>query len=292
MAPRRRLFCFGLGYSAMHFAERLRAEGWAVAGTCRSAENAARLASRGIDPFRFDRGRPLDDPRTALAAATHLLSSVPPDEAGDPVLDHHGADLARLEGLAWIAYLSTTGVYGDRGGGIVDEDSPLEPTSARAGRRVEAEVRWLAFWRQHGLPVHIFRLAGIYGPGRSAIDQLRAGTARRVVKPGHVFSRIHVEDIAGALYASLTRPRPGAVYNLCDDNPAPGEEVVAHAAALLGMAPPPLVPIEAARLSPMAASFYRDNRRVSNARIKRELGFRLKYPDYRAGLAAILRACG
>ena len=292
MAPRRRLFCFGLGYSAMHFAERLRAEGWTVAGTCRSAEKAARLASRGIDPFRFDRGRPLDDPRTALAAATHLLSSVPPDEAGDPVLDHHGADLARLEGLAWIAYLSTTGVYGDRGGGIVDEDSPLEPTSARAGRRVEAEARWLALWRQHGLPVHIFRLAGIYGPGRSAIDQLRAGTARRVVKPGHVFSRIHVEDIAGALYASLTRPRPGAVYNLCDDNPAPGEEVVAHAAALLGMAPPPLVPIEAARLSPMAESFYRDNKRVSNARIKRELGFRLKYPDYRAGLAAILRACG
>ena len=292
MAPRRRLFCFGLGYSAMHFAERLRAEGWTVAGTCRSAEKAARLASRGIDPFRFDRGRPLDDPRTALAGATHLASSVPPDEAGDPVLHHHGADLARLEGLVWIAYLSTTGVYGDRGGGIVDEDSPLEPTSARAGRRVEAEARWLALWRQHGLPVHIFRLAGIYGPGRSAIDQLRAGTARRVVKPGHVFSRIHVEDIAGALYASLTRPRPGAVYNLCDDNPAPGEEVVAHAAALLGMAPPPLVPIEAARLSPMAESFYRDNKRVSNARIKRELGFRLKYPDYRAGLAAILRACG
>lgn len=292
MAPRRRLFCFGLGYSAMRFAERLRVAGWTVAGTCRSAEKAARLASRGIDPFRFDRGRPLDGPRTALAGATHLVSSVPPDEAGDPVLDHHEADLAQLEGLAWIAYLSTTGVYGDREGGVVDEDSPLEPTSARAGRRVEAEARWLTLWRQHGLPVHIFRLAGIYGPGRSAIDQLRAGTARRIAKPGHVFSRIHVEDIAGALCASLARPRPGAVYNLCDDNPTPGEEVVAHAAALLGMAPPPLVPIEAARLSPMAESFYRDNKRVSNALIKRELGFRLKYPDYRAGLAAILRAAG
>ena len=311
--PERRLFCFGLGYSAARFAERLRAEGWAVAGTCRGAEKAVALAARGIDTFRFDRGRPLDDARAALAGTTHLLSSVPPDEAGDAVLDHHGADIARLGSLDWVAYLSTTGVYGDRAGGIVDEDSPLEPTSARARRRVEAETGWRALWRARGLDasrdasltpigrmrpiaprhaprqaVHIFRLAGIYGPGRSAFDQLRAGTARRVAKPGHVFSRIHVDDIAGALCASLARPRPGAVYNLCDDNPAPGEEVVAYAATLLGVAPPPLIPLEAAQLSPMAESFYRDNKRVSNARIKRELGFRLKYPDYRAGLAAIL----
>lgn len=290
--PERRLFCFGLGYSAARFAERLRAEGWAVAGTCRGAEKAAALAARGIDAFRFDRGRLLDDARAALAGTTHLLSSVPPDEAGDAVLDHHGADIARLESLDWVAYLSTTGVYGDRAGGIVDEDSPLEPTSARARRRVAAEAGWCALRRERGLPVHIFRLAGIYGPGRSAFDQLRAGTARRVAKPGHVFSRIHVDDIAGALCASLARPRPGAVYNLCDDNPAPGEEVVAYAATLLGVAPPPLIPLEAAQLSPMAESFYRDNKRVSNARIKRELGFRLKYPDYRAGLAAILASGG
>lgn len=292
MAHQRRLFCFGLGYSATRLAERLRAEGWAVAGTCRSAEKATALSARGIQSFRFDRGRPLDDARTALAGTTHLVSSVPPDEAGDAVLDHHGADVARLGSLDWVAYLSTTGVYGDRAGGMVDEDSSLEPTSARAGRRVAAEAGWLALWRERGLPVHIFRLAGIYGPGRSAFDQLRAGTARRIAKPGHVFSRIHVEDIAGALCTSLARPRPGAVYNLCDDNPAPGEEVVAFAARLLGVAPPPLIPIEAAQLSPMAESFYRDNKRVSNARIKRELGFRLKYPDYRAGLAAILKAGG
>ncbi len=292
--PQRRLFCFGLGYSAARFAERLRAEGWAVAGTCRGAEKAMALSARGIDTFRFDRGRPLDDARAALAGTTHLLSSVPPDEAGDAVLDHHGVDIARLGSLDWVAYFSTTGVYGDRAGGIVDEDSPLEPTSARARRRVEAETGWLALWRERGLTqrqaVHIFRLAGIYGPGRSAFDQLRAGTARRVAKPGHVFSRIHVDDIAGALCASLARP--GAVYNLCDDNPAPGEEVVAYAATLLGVAPPPLIPLEAAQLSPMAESFYRDNKRVSNARIKRELGFRLTYPDYRAGLAAILASGG
>ncbi len=288
MTTKRRLFCFGLGYSAARFAERLRAEGWAVAGTCRSAEKATALSARGIHTFRFDRGRPLDDARAALAGTTHMLSSVPPDEAGDAVLGHHGADIARLGSLGWVAYLSTTGVYGDRAGGIVDEDSPLEPTSARGRRRVEAEVGWLALWRERGLPVHIFRLAGIYGPGRSAIDQLRAGTARRVAKPGHVFSRIHVEDIAGALCTSLARPRPGAVYNLCDDNPAPGEEVVAYAATLLGVTSPPLIPLEAAQLSPLAESFYRDNKRVSNARVKRELGFRLKYSDYHAGLAAIL----
>lgn len=292
MASRRRFFCFGLGYSATRFAERLLAEGWEVAGTCRSAGKAAQLAARGIGAFCFDRGRPLDDAHAALAGTTHLLSSVPPDEAGDAVLDHHAADIARLEGLTWIAYLSTTGVYGDRAGGVVDEDSPLEPTSARGRRRVAAEAGWLALWRGRRLPVHIFRLAGIYGPGRSVIDQVRAGTARRIAKPGHVFSRIHVEDIAGALCASLARPRPGAVYNVCDDHPAPSEEVVAYAATLLGVAPPPLTPIEAAALSPMAESFYRDNKRVSNARIKRELGLCLKYPDYRTGLAAILAAGG
>ena len=292
MTTKRRLFCFGLGYTATRFAEQLRGEGWAVAGTCRSAEKAMALASRGLDIFRFDRGRPLDHPQAALAGTTHLLSSVPPDEPGDPVLDHHGADIAVLESLGWIGYLSTTGVYGDRAGGMVDEDSALEPTSARARRRAEAEAGWLALWRARGLRVHVFRLAGIYGPGRSPFDQLRAGTARRIAKPGHAFSRVHVEDIVAALRASLARPRPGAIYNVCDDEPAPSEEVIAYAASLLGMTPPPLIPFEAARLSPMAESFYRDNKRVSNARIKRELGLRLKYPDYRVGLAAILAAGG
>lgn len=292
MIGTRRLFCFGLGYSATVFATRLMAEGWRIAGTCREKAKAADLEARGIGVFLFDRGHPLDDPRAALGSATHLMSSVPPDESGDPVLDRHAADIAALGGVAWIGYLSTTGVYGDRQGGEVDESSPLAPTSARARRRVEAEARWLELGRAHGLPVHLFRLAGIYGPGRSALDSVRAGTAKRISRPGHMFSRIHVDDIAAVLRASIARPNPGAVYNVCDDNPAPSEEVVAYACRLLGVVPPPLIPFEEARLSPMAASFYRDNKRVSNARIKSELGVRLQYPDYRSGLAAILEAVG
>ena len=194
----------------------------------------------------------------------------------------------RCEALAWLGYLSTTGVYGDRGGGWVDETSRLQPTGDRGRRRVAAEQGWLDLWNRRGVPVHIFRLAAIYGPGRSAFDALRAGTARRICKPGQVFSRIHVEDLANVLIASMERPRPGAVYNVCDDDPAPPAAVVGYAAELLGIEPPPLVPIEAAGLSPMARSFYDDNKRVANGLIKTELGVTLRYPDYRAGLAAIL----
>jgi nucleoside-diphosphate-sugar epimerase len=228
---------------------------------------------------------------TALAGTTHLLLSVPPDAAGDPVLRHHAADIAALD-LAWAGYLSTTGVYGDRGGGWVDEEVALSPSGERGRRRVEAEAAWLDLWRRHGTPVHIFRLAGIYGPGRSALDQVRAGTARRIDKPGQVFSRIHVEDIAAVLEASMARPRPGAIYNLCDDDPAPPAEVILHACRLLGREPPPLVPFAEAEkeMSAMARSFWDDNRRVSNCRIKEELGVRLRYPDYKSGLAAILAA--
>jgi hypothetical protein len=284
----RRLFVFGLGYSATRFARACLADGWGVAGTCRSETAAATLRGLGIGTFLFDREHALDDPRTALGGASHLLSSVPCDGEGDAVLDRHGGDIAALRGLEWIGYLSTTGVYGDRDGGEVDENSTLAPTSGRASRRAQAEAGWLALGRAHDLPVHIFRLAGIYGPGRSAIDAARSGTARRIAKPGHVFSRVHVDDIVSTLRASAARPNPGAIYNVCDDNPAPSEEVIAYACELLGIEPPPLVPIEKAELSPMAASFYRDNKRVSNARIKRELGVRLQFPDYRAGLAAIL----
>jgi nucleoside-diphosphate-sugar epimerase len=217
---------------------------------------------------------------------------VPPDEAGDPVLDRHGGDLARLPGLRWLGYLSTTGVYGTREGGWVDEASPLAPTGERGRRRAAAEAGWLELGHRHGLSVHVFRLAGIYGPGRSAFDALRAGTAKRIAKPGQVFSRIHVADIVAVLRASMAQPRAGAVYNLCDDDPAPPEEVVAHAAYLLGVPPPPLVPFEAAELSPMARSFYDDNKRVANRLIKEELGVRLRYPSYRDGLAALLRGEG
>jgi len=280
------LFCFGFGYSALVLARRLIASGWVVTGTCRSAEKAAALQEAGFSATLFDREQPVDP--AVLHGISHLLVSVPPDAAGDPVLALHGNDIAALPELAWLGYLSTTGVYGDRGGGWVDETARLLPTGERGRRRVAAEQGWLGFWHDRGVPVHTFRLAGIYGPGRSAFEALRAGTAKRVDKPGQVFSRIHVEDLASVLIASMSRPRPGAVYNVCDDDPAPPEAVVAHAAELLGIDPPPLVPFEDAGLSPMARSFYDDNKRVSNRLIKTELGVSLRYPHFRAGLAAIL----
>ncbi len=287
-----RLFAFGLGYSACALARRLSARGWRVAGTTRSEAAAAELRAAGYEVFLFDRERPLAEPGAALGGTTHLLSSVPPDGIGDPVLDRHGQDIAACKSLVWAGYLSTTGVYGDRAGGWVDEDSALEPSGERARRRVAAERGWLALRGRTGLPPHVFRLAGIYGPGRSVLDSVRAGTAKRIDKPGQVFSRIHVEDIARVLEASMERPHPGRIYNLCDDAPASPGEVVAAACELLGVEPPPLVPFEQAELSPMARSFYRDSKRVSNRRIKEELGAVLAYPDYRSGLKAILAARG
>ncbi|HEX3500791.1 MAG TPA: SDR family oxidoreductase [Stellaceae bacterium] len=286
---RRRLFCFGLGYSALTLARRQQANGWAVAGTCRGEDNRDALAREGIAAHLFDRDRPLDDVAAALAGTTHLLSSVPPDATGDPVLALHGSAIATLgRSLEWAGYLSTTGVYGDRAGGWVDESAALQPTGERGRRRCAAEAAWLDLWRQHGVPVHLFRLAAIYGPGRSALDQVRAGTARRIDKQGQVFSRIHVEDIATVLQASMAWPHPGRVYNVCDDMPEAPQTVIAFACTLLGVAPPPLVSFEAADLSPMARSFYDDNKRVANTRMKEELGIRLRYPDYRAGLRALM----
>lgn len=285
---RRRLFCFGYGFSASVLAARFLTQGWAVAGTTRKPEKLAALAAEGVEAFLFDRDRPLDDPAAALAGATHVLISAPPDAQGDPVLDQHAAEILACKGIEWLGYLSTTGVYGDRGGAWVDEDSALEPTGPRGERRLAAENGWLALWRDHGLPVHLFRLAGIYGPGRNALETVRRGRAQRIDKPGQVFSRIHVEDIASVLEASIAAPNPGRAYNLCDDDPAPPEAVIAQACALLGVDPPPLVPFEAAELSDMARSFYRDNKRVSNARIKAELGVTLAYPDYKTGLKALL----
>jgi nucleoside-diphosphate-sugar epimerase len=286
-----RLFCFGLGYSALTLARGLLAKGWTVAGTCRDAAGRTALARQGIEAHLFDRDRPLGDPAAMLAGTTHLLSSVPPDAVGDPVLALHGDAIARLgQGLVWAGYLSTTGVYGDRAGGWVDENAALRPTGERGRRRCAAEAAWLALRRERGVPVHLFRLAAIYGPGRSALDQVRAGTARRIDKPGQVFSRIHVDDIAAVLEASMARPHPGAAYNICDDAPDAPEAVIAFACALLGVHVPPLVPFAEADLSLMARSFYDDNKRVDNTRIKRELGIRLCYPDYRAGLRALLAA--
>jgi len=280
------LFCFGLGYSALALGRRLARSDWALSGTCRTAEKAALLRGTGFSAHLFDRDRLVS--QEAVSGVTHILVSVPPHAMGDPVLARHSDNIARMTGLYWIGYLSTTGVYGDRGGGWVDEMSTLLPTGERGRRRVAAERGWLDLWRGHRLPVHIFRLAGIYGPGRSAFGALRAGTAKRIDKPGQVFSRIHVDDLASVLLASMDRPRPGAVYNVCDDDPSPPEVIVAHAAALLGLPAPPLVQLADAGLSAMARSFYDDNKRVSNRLIKTELGVSLRYPDFRAGLAAIL----
>lgn len=288
MAHGNTLFCFGIGYSAGVLARQLLADGWRVAGTARTEEQAVRLRGAGIAALPFERGRPL--PAGALAGVTHLLSSVPPDDQGDPVLDVHAADIASVEGLRWVGYLSTTGVYGDWRGAWVDETSPLRPSLDRSWRRVYAETGWMDLWRHHGLPVHLFRLAGIYGPGRSAIDNVRQGKAQRIVKRGQVFSRIHVEDLAAVLRASMAKPDPGAIYNVCDDDAAPPQTVVAYACELLGVEPPPEVAYETAQLSAMARSFYVDNKRVRNDRIKEELGVKFKYPTYREGLRAILAA--
>ncbi len=283
-----RLFCFGVGYSAMALVRRLQARGWRVAGTSRAPSKVERLRAEGLEMFLFDRGLPLA--ADALTGTTHLLVSVPPDDTGDPVIDGARDDILRCDNLVWAGYLSTTGVYGDREGGWVDEESALRPTLERSRRRVAAERAWRELHRTAGVPIHIFRLAGIYGPGRNVLESLRQGTAKRIDKPGQVFSRIHVEDIATVLDASIERPNPGQVYNVCDDDPAAPADVVAYGAELLGQEPPPLVPFEDASLSAMALSFYRDNRRVANRRIHEELGVSLAFPSYREGLQDILES--
>jgi len=278
-----RLFCFGLGYSAGFLARALRDEAWQVAGTARE------LPAIGSEfpLLQFSRNHPLADFSAALRDTTHVLISIPPDRDNCPVLACHGAELAKLTALRWVGYLSTTNIYGDRQGAWVDESSAPAPSGERGRWRAAAEAGWQALARASGLPLHIFRLAGIYGPGRSVLDALRAATARRIVKPGQVFSRIHVADLAAVLRASMARPNPGAVYNVCDDEAAPPQDVVAFAAGLLGIVPPPLEDFALAHLSPMAKSFYDDNKRVANRRIKEELGVALRYPTYREGLAAL-----
>lgn len=277
----RRLFCFGLGFSALALARHLARQGYAIAGTCRSEEKAAKLRDEGIEAFVYSSDHALDP--TALQGTTHLLVSIPPDENDDRVARTFGP-LLQQQPLQWVGYLSTTGVYGDRGGDWVDEASPLTPGTARGQRRLEAEKQWAAL----DLLLHIFRLAGIYGPGRNQLAALRAGTARRIIKPGQIFSRIHVEDIANVLAASIAQPHPGAAYNVCDNEPAPPQDVIAYGAKLLGIDPPPEILFEDADLSPMAKSFYAESKRVSNQRLREELGVTLTYPTYREGLKALL----
>lgn len=282
-----RLLSFGHGYSARALAARLLPEGWQITGTTRSEDKARLMAETGVHPLVW----PGADIGPALEQATHLLISAAPAPDGDPVLNDLRADIAAIAPqLIWVGYLSTTGVYGDHQGGWVDEDTPLTPSTRRGAARVEAEAAWQSLANDTGLPLHIFRLAGIYGPGRGPFAKVRAGTARRIIKPGQVFSRIHVEDIATVLAASIARPNPGAVYNVCDDDPAPPQDVIAHAAELLNLPMPPEVDFDTAELTPMARSFYAESKRVRNDRIKADLGVTLAYPSYRDGLAALLEA--
>jgi nucleoside-diphosphate-sugar epimerase len=277
------LLSFGHGYSAAALADLLVPLGWRVIGTTRKAEKCDALRAAGVEPVLWD-----EDLSDHIATASHLLISAGPNAEGDPVLNRYASQIAeRADQYEWAGYLSTTGVYGDHQGGWVDEDTPLSPSTKRGQLRVEAEAAWQAL---PDLPLHIFRLAGIYGPGRGPFAKVRNGTARRIIKEGQVFSRIHVEDIAQILLASINRPNPGAIYNMCDNDPAPPEDVIAHAAELLNLPVPEAVDYETAEMTPMARSFYAESKRVRNDRIRDELGVTLKYPDYRSGLAALLAA--
>lgn len=283
-----RLFAFGLGFSAQALAARLAAEGWEIAGTARDVGKIGQLATLGFEMVQYSGEAENSALPNALRGTTHLLHSIPPGPEGDPVLAQYRDQIAALPSLEWIGYLSTVGVYGDQEGRWVNETTEPRPNSARTEARVEAEKAWLEFGKQTGIPVHVFRLAGIYGPGRCVFDKLKAGTARRINKDNQVFSRIHVEDIASVLEASMAHPRAGAIYNVADDEPAAPGEVMAYAAELMGVPPPPEVDFEEADLTPMARSFYEGSRRIGNERIKSELGVKLRYPTYREGLAALL----
>ncbi len=289
----KKLFCFGYGYTAEMLAQTLQETQpgqWTIAGTTRDMDKLRALKAKGVQMYLFDDDHPLDDPYVALHNVTHILLSVPPHDDGDPVFHAHAEDLIRLESLQWIGLLSTTGVYGDRNGGWVDEDSELRPINKRGSRRALAEAQWNSLYASWRVPVHIFRLAGIYGPGRNALDAVRAGNSRRIDKPGHAFNRIHVDDIVQVLMASMAQPNPGRAYNVSDDRPSPSHEVIARACELLDLPVPPMIPFDQVGQAPVARSFYLDNKRVSNTRIKTELGVTLKYPDFTSGLAACLAA--
>ncbi|MDO5641808.1 MAG: SDR family oxidoreductase [Paracoccus sp. (in: a-proteobacteria)] len=281
-AEPRRLLIFGHGYSAAALSPRLIARGWQVAGTTRGAGG---LAPSGARLISWDDA---DAIRAEIARASAMLGSIAPEAGVDPVLARFGdaLDAARP---GWIGYLSSTNIYGDHAGAWVDENTPPAPATARGHARRSAEEGWTDLARRAGSTLAIFRLAGIYGPGRGPFQKLREGRARRIIKPGQVFSRIHVDDIAGAVTAALDR-RAAGLFNLCDDTPAPPEDVITAAARLLALPPPPPEDFATAAMTPMARSFYAESKRVSNARMKRVLGYALRHPDYHSGLAAILAA--
>jgi len=279
------LLSFGHGYSAQALGRLLIPLGWQVTGTSRDAGNLPAITAQGAAGLLW----PNDDVSDALANATHLLISVAPSPEGDPVLNALRTEITAIAPqLKWVGYLSTIGVYGNHDGAWVDEDTPLTPATKRGQLRVAAETQWQALAAECGLPLHIFRLAGIYGPGRGPFAKVRKGTARRIIKPNQLFSRIHVDDIATTLMASIERPNSGRIYNVCDDNPAPPQDVIAHAAELLGLPIPEAVDFDTAEMTNMARSFYAESKSVRNQRIKDELGVTLRYPTYQDGLQALL----
>lgn len=279
------LLSFGHGYSAQALGRLLIPLGWHVTGTSRDADNLPAITAQGAAALQW----PNDDVSDALVNATHLLISVAPNAEGDPVLNALRTEITAIAPqLKWVGYLSTIGVYGNHDGAWVDEDTPLTPATKRGQLRVAAEAQWQALAAECGLPLHIFRLAGIYGPGRGPFAKVRKGTARRIIKPNQLFSRIHVDDIATTLMASIERPNSGRIYNVCDDNPAPPQDVIAHAAELLGLPIPEAVDFDTAEMTKMARSFYAESKSVHNQRIKDELGVTLRYPTYQDGLQALL----
>lgn len=302
---KKHLFCFGYGYTCDYLGYALtqgteetvcpdtpsqEPKTWDLAGTTRNTKKKEELRSRGITPYIFNFNTPIPDPLYLLKDVTHILISTPPTDNGDTSFLMHAQDVLNLPNLEWVGYLSTTGAYGDRKGAWVDETTLPSPTTKRGSRRYRAEEQWLSLYEHHDLPVHIFRLAGIYGPGRSALDSVRAGIARRIEKPGHAFSRIHVDDIVRVLKASMYAPNPGNIYNVCDNAPAPSHEIIDYACTLLGITPPPLQSFYDVDLAPMAASFYAENKRIHNDKIKDSLGVTLKFPDYKTGLHGCLDA--
>lgn len=280
------LLSFGHGYSAQVLGRALIAQGWSITGTTRDSENLAAIKAQGATAKLW----PGEDLTDAISSATHILISAAPNDAGDPVLAKFKTQIAAIAPqLKWVGYLSTTGVYGDHKGAAVNEETPLSPTVKRGNLRAAAEAAWQKLAHEAGFPLHIFRLAGIYGPGRGPFAKVRGGTARCIIKENQFFSRIHVDDIANVLAASIASPVAGGrIYNVCDNEPAPPQDVLAHAARLLGMPVPPAEDFETAKMHPMARSFYSESRKVSNARIRDELGVTMLYPTYREGLQGIL----
>jgi len=279
-APIDRLVCLGLGYTALRLAGRLEARNVALVGTVRTSARAGQLSARPISVHVWDGHTPAPD--LALTPTTAVLVSVPPDADGCPAARAYGRAAAAVP----VIYLSTTGVYGDRAGAWVDEASEPAPSSPRGERRLVAERRWQ---RAAGRTA-LVRLPGIYGPGRSPIDRVRDGSARRIVKPGQVFSRIHVDDLAAGLEALIDAGVPAGVYHFADDEPAPPEAPIAYAADLLDLPAPPIEDFDAAELSPMARSFYAECKRVASTHTRTALGWTPRYPSYREGLAAILES--